>query len=302
MYTFCATAAPTHHLPGEAHSPSAPAPLVTMFAVDRASEVASRRPAAHPNRPRRPLSSPLSPSATPQLQPAQPLWDRVAQNASGDTRRHAGCHCRAASEKCRHGVAIDWPASRLKDWASSPLRLMENAYLGVAAARGPITSGPVTRSPVAPPVVTHAVNNYAPTPTRPTSSVSCRPKRIRRHQASHDTIRAPLYRLAYAPAGSANQLLDFWIWTRESGNPKVAPVFPANFITAHRETKAQTRLNRRGEERLLDRFYGAPPPRTPIQKSKRTLAATRQRSARRSQIGSNHQQPASSIQHRQATT
>ena len=196
MFISCTTAAPTRHPPGEAHSLHAPALLMTTFAagplpVSRASKVASRRLAAHPICTRHPLSSPLSPSATPQLQPAQPLRACVAQNASGDTRRHAGCHWRVASEKRRHGVAIDWPASNLKNRASSPLRLMENACLGGAAARGPIKRRPVARGPVAPPVVTHASNDDAPTPTRPTSSVLCRPKRSRRHRATRDTIRAP---------------------------------------------------------------------------------------------------------------
>ena len=91
MSTYCAAAAPTHYPPGEAHSLPATAPLVTTFVagplpVNRASEAASRRLAAHPIRTRRPLSPFLSPSATPQLHLAQPLWARVAQNASGDTR------------------------------------------------------------------------------------------------------------------------------------------------------------------------------------------------------------------------
>jgi hypothetical protein len=77
------------------------------------------------------------------------------------------------------------------------------------------------------------------------------------------------------------RLLDFWTRTRKSGNPKVVAVFQANFITKHRETTAQTRRDRRQKERLLDRFYRGPPARTPIQKSKKKLAATRQRSAQR---------------------
>jgi len=94
MFMPCAAAAPTRHPPGEAYSLLAPAPLVTTFAagplpVSRASEVASRRLAAHTMGTRRPLSSPLSLSATPQLQPAQPLPTRVAKNAIGDTTRHA---------------------------------------------------------------------------------------------------------------------------------------------------------------------------------------------------------------------
>ncbi|QDT71558.1 hypothetical protein I41_07170 [Lacipirellula limnantheis] len=43
------------------------------------------------------LSSPLSLRATSQLQPAQPLWTRVAQNAPGDTRRHATGDTRQAT-------------------------------------------------------------------------------------------------------------------------------------------------------------------------------------------------------------
>jgi hypothetical protein len=94
MFTYCATAAPTRHPPGEALSLPALAPLVTTFAAgplpaNRASEASSRRLAAHPIRPRHPLSSSLSPTSTPQLQPAQPLSTRVAKNAVGDTRRHA---------------------------------------------------------------------------------------------------------------------------------------------------------------------------------------------------------------------
>jgi hypothetical protein len=35
--------------------------------------------------------------------------------------------------------------------------------------------------------------------------------------------------------------------------------FSANFVTKHRETKVQTRRDRRQKERLLDRFYRGPP-------------------------------------------
>ena len=190
MFTFCATAAPTRHPPGEAHSLHAPALLMTTFAagplpVSRASKVASRRLAAHPIRTRRPLSWPLSLSATPQLQPAQPLWSRVAQNASGDTRRHA------TTRPAGVGSLLPLAAFHAKQASQRVAQVGVLAYLGGVAARGPITSGKVTRSTVAPPVVTHAVNDDAPTPTRPTSSVWCRPKRIRRHRATRDTIRAP---------------------------------------------------------------------------------------------------------------
>jgi hypothetical protein len=183
MYTYCATAAPTRHPPGEAHSPSAPAPLVTTFVtgplpVNRASEATSRRLAAHPIGTRRPLSSLLSLRSTPQLQPAQPLRDCVAKNASGDTRRHAT----ESSRLCSMPLPIR---------SARVAQVGVLAYLGGAAARGPFAGGPVTSSPVAAPVVPHTVNGDAPTPTRPTTSALCRPKRIKRHQASHDTIRAP---------------------------------------------------------------------------------------------------------------
>ncbi len=96
MFTCCVTAAPTRYPPGEAHPLPAPAPLLTTFAagslpVNTASEVASRRLAAHSTGARQPLSSPLSLpslSATPQLQPAQALSNCVAKNAFGDTIRH----------------------------------------------------------------------------------------------------------------------------------------------------------------------------------------------------------------------
>ena len=109
---FCATAAPTRHPPGEAHSLPAPAPLVTTLAsgplpVNRASEVPSRRLAAHPIRTRRPLSPSLSLSATPQLQPAQPLSTRVAKNASGDTRRHATARPPLTSPSPSTHAAVD---------------------------------------------------------------------------------------------------------------------------------------------------------------------------------------------------
>ncbi len=112
MSTSCATAAPTRHPPGEAHSPSTPAPLVTTFAagplpVNRASEVASRQLAAHPIRTRRPLSSPLSLTATPQLQPAQPLSTRVAKNASGDTKRHTTARPPLTSPSPSTHAAVD---------------------------------------------------------------------------------------------------------------------------------------------------------------------------------------------------
>jgi hypothetical protein len=116
MSTYCAAAAPTRHPAGEAHSPPAPAPLVTTFAAgplpaNSASKVAARRLAAHPIRTRRPLSPSLSLSATPQLPPPQPLSTRVAKNVSRrhttrDTRHQATPgdtrHNRPASVPC-HG-------------------------------------------------------------------------------------------------------------------------------------------------------------------------------------------------------
>ncbi len=188
---FCATAAPTRYLPGETHFLPAPPPLVTTFAAgplpaNRASEVAARRLAAPTMGTRRPLSSPLSLSATPQLQPAQPLSTRVAKNAAGDKTRHAtarlegvGSHLPLAAFHAKQ--ASQWqtapdPPQRLHHRQARVPQVGVLAYLGGAAARGP-----VKRGPVAPPVVTHTVNGDAPTPTRPTSSVWCRPKRSRRH-------------------------------------------------------------------------------------------------------------------------
>jgi hypothetical protein len=121
MSTHCDAAAPTRRPPGEAHSLPAPAPLVTTFAagplsVNSVSEVASRRLAAHAMGTRRPLSSPLSLSATPQLQPAQPLSTCVAQNASGDTRRHTTHSPRLGSRPLR-----GWPRlASSPTWAAQP--------------------------------------------------------------------------------------------------------------------------------------------------------------------------------------
>lgn len=108
MSTYCATAAPTRHPPGEAHSLPTPAPLVTTFAsgplpVNKASEVSWRRLTAHSIRTSRPLSSPASLSATPQLQPAQPLWTRVAKDALGDTRRHQATRDRTSRRRWPSG-------------------------------------------------------------------------------------------------------------------------------------------------------------------------------------------------------
>ena len=55
-----------------------------------------------------------------------------------------------------------------------------------------------------------STNVDAPTPTHPTTSALCRPKRIRRHQTTHDTIRAPSHARHASLKGGANQLLDFW--------------------------------------------------------------------------------------------
>ena len=123
MFMFCATAAPTRHPPGAAHSLPAPAPLVTTFMASPRSMIravgGSSTTIAHggerrlrrrsrapfptapsrshclavrdPSHKRRRLkfSSPVSLSPSLQLQPAQPLGISVAQNALGDTRRHA---------------------------------------------------------------------------------------------------------------------------------------------------------------------------------------------------------------------
>jgi hypothetical protein len=197
---FCATAAPTRYPPGEAHSLPAPASLVTTFAsgplpANRASEVASRRLAAHSSRTRHPLSSPLSLSATPQLHPLNHFWTRVAKNAVGDTRRHA---------------------------TASP-------HLGsIATAEQTDARGPVTRGPVAPPVVTPTVNDDAPTSTRPTSSVWCRPKRSRRHKRHATQFAGTAPRLAYAcrRGQSTFGLLDLDSRVRKS---KSRPRFSSHF-------------------------------------------------------------------------
>jgi hypothetical protein len=122
----------------------------------------------------------------------------------------------------------------------------------------------------------------------------------------------PFAKLETSPPGDASRcwrrqrLLDFWTWARESGNPKVAPDFPADFVTKHREIKAQMRRNRRHEERLLDHFYWGPPARTPIQKSQKEVSRDAKaerltpplttpaevRWPVRSQEESNHQHPA----------
>jgi len=182
MSTLCATAAPTHYPPGEAHSLPATAPLVTTFVagplpVNRASEVAARRLATHPIGTRRPLSSPPSLSATPQLHPAQPLWARVAQNASGDTRRHATA--RPAGVGSLLPLAA-FHAQQASQWQKAPDPL-NVSIIAKPSGDWPSLRKPVTRRPVAPPVVTHAASGDAPTPTRPTSSALCRPKRVRRH-------------------------------------------------------------------------------------------------------------------------
>jgi hypothetical protein len=102
---------------------------VTTFAagplpVNRASEVATRRPASHPIRTRRPPSSPLSLSATPQLQPAQPFSTRVAKNASGDTKRHATVSLRPGG----------WPRlASSPTWAAQP----QEAQPQGARSKGP---------------------------------------------------------------------------------------------------------------------------------------------------------------------
>ncbi|QDT76234.1 hypothetical protein I41_54840 [Lacipirellula limnantheis] len=116
MSTSCATAAPTRHPPGEAHAaPGALPPPATSIAaalaMNRAGEhvvggVADADAAFHFLTPRplhaaagsEPPPTKLSDQAcrpttarhtTSQLQPAQQLRPAVAQNASGDTTRHA---------------------------------------------------------------------------------------------------------------------------------------------------------------------------------------------------------------------
>ena len=68
------------------------------------------------------------------------------------------------------------------------------------------------------------------------------------------------------------RLLDFWTRTRKSGNPKVVTVFSADFVRNYRETKAQTRRDRRRKERLLDHFDGAPRAVRRSKSPQRTLA------------------------------
>jgi len=144
---LCATAAPTRHPPGEAHSLPAPAPLVPTFlagprsvtwAVDGSTATIasaggrrlrrrSRAPfptAAAPSHSlgvgdpshkhwRLKLSPPVSLSPSPQLQPAQPLWTRVAKNAAGDTNalgdttRHATARPPSTSPPAQARTTVD---------------------------------------------------------------------------------------------------------------------------------------------------------------------------------------------------
>jgi hypothetical protein len=97
MSTSCVTAAPSRHLPGEAHSPPAAFPFVTRLAQVAAPSGYLGGAAAGESTTSKPLFKKLcrpcrlatTRQATLQLQPSQQLRPGVAQNALGDTRRHA---------------------------------------------------------------------------------------------------------------------------------------------------------------------------------------------------------------------
>jgi hypothetical protein len=177
------------HPRGEAHSPPAASPFATRVAqvAAPAATWAAQPQEAQPQgaRLKGPCRLATTRQATPQLQPAQQLRPCVAQNASGDTRRHATQFARRSSV-----------------WA-------------------------------------------------------------------------------YAPEGGANQLLDFWTWTRASGNPKVAPVFQP-ISSQNIEKQRLKRAATGGKRKDFWTALMGPPRRAHQSKNpKRTLAATRQRSARR---------------------
>ena len=93
MSTFCATTAPTHHPPGEAHAaPAALTPITTRVRPQRLPGRRSRQRLHHQQPNRRDLSpcrlAPTQNRASP-FRPAQQLRPSVAKNTPGDTKRHA---------------------------------------------------------------------------------------------------------------------------------------------------------------------------------------------------------------------
>ena len=122
MFTPCVAAAPTRHPPGEAHA----APRVLPPQTARVAQVAAPSgylggAAARGWITSSPIEQPLSPcrhtttrQATPQLQTTQQLRPAVAQNASGDTGRHA------TKENCPAAGPLPLAVQRIQRFRCNP--------------------------------------------------------------------------------------------------------------------------------------------------------------------------------------
>ena len=265
MFMFCATAAPTRHPPGAAHSLPAPAPLVTTFMASPRSMIravgGSSTTIAHggerrlrrrsrapfptapsrshclavrdPSHKRRRLkfSSPVSLSPSLQLQPAQPLGISVAQNALGDTRRHATARPVSLNvaiiSKCmwlRLAYAPTWaaqppevvplPLSPLVSLSVTPqLQSAQQVWTGVATnalgdTRRHATDFP---PPVSISVASHCFCRHATIATKqvPGTDIElCRQKRLPRHNASASSIQHPASRVSFIGEKRNERSLD----------------------------------------------------------------------------------------------
>ena len=187
--------------------------------------------------------------------------------AAAAPTHHPPGEARAAS------VAISPPTTRVAQVAAP------SGYLGGAAARGSTTTSP-TEEPLSPLSCHDHTTGDAPTPTSPTTSAMCCPKRIRRHQATRDSTprrgREPF---------ATGELPRHWSPPVAKGSRPPQRLHPACTC----QIAGSARLAYPIKDEPINFWTFGPGRARPGPKvQKRTLVATRQRSARRQESTLSH--------------
>jgi hypothetical protein len=168
MSTPCAAAAPSRYPPREAHSPPAASGLVT----------ARRWPARS--------------TGSPGCRPSGFLGGAAAGGSTTRSPNEAPCRPVASRQHDRRHSNSNTPNNfglvSPKTHQATPRRHATELGAG-RRSRKRLNHKEPKRSSLFAPSPRGNTTNDAPTPTRPTTSALCRQKRIRRHQATRDTIR-----------------------------------------------------------------------------------------------------------------
>ena len=186
MSTPCDTAAPTRHPPGEAHAAPRALPLTTRLAQVAAPSGYLGGAAARGSTTRSPIEQPLSPlsprdNTTRDIPtPTHPTTSTFCRPKR--IRRHQTTRDRARRHQALVGGVSDADAAH----HSLPQRPLQADSGPETPPTAFATSSPI-EEPLSPLSPRNNTTHDAQTPTRPTTSALCRPKRIRRHPATRDS-------------------------------------------------------------------------------------------------------------------